>query len=146
MLEIASKREKLFEQLTEQQREAIYLIVEREEYSKGDPEFKSYEDIAEEVGATRKTVYSWRTRNQVFQEALAEASRERLAALAPQAFGAMSKLIQGRQPSTKALDLLFKSLGWVKNEQSIDLTTRTRDDKELEAEIERLTNEQERSQ
>lgn len=138
MVAITRKLDKLLEQLTDQQKQAIDMLVEREEYAKGDPDRKSLDQIAEELDTVRKTIYNWRN-TPVFQEALAEASRERLAVLAPKAYGAMSKLMSGAQPSTKALDLYFKTQGWIKNEQSIDLTTRSRDDADLEAEIERLT-------
>ncbi|EQC0678328.1 hypothetical protein BJM29_12775 [Listeria monocytogenes] len=136
---MATRREKLFEQLSDAQQRAIYMLLEQASQNKNNPDYLSMEDIAETLEIERKTLYNWRTRNAVFQEALAEASREQLSALAPQAFGAMSKLISGSQPSTKALDLMFKSLGWVKNEQTIDLTTRTRDSGDLEDEIERLS-------
>ncbi|EAC9719938.1 hypothetical protein LL50_05610 [Listeria monocytogenes] len=136
---MATRREKLFEQLSEKQQRAIYMLLEQASQNKNSPEYLSMEDIAETLEIERKTLYNWRTRNAVFQEALAEASREQLSALAPQAFGAMSKLISGSQPSTKALDLMFKSLGWVKNEQTIDLTTRTRENGDLEDEIDRLS-------
>ncbi|EAG5750027.1 hypothetical protein DDK20_03445 [Listeria monocytogenes] len=136
---MATRREKLFEQLSEQQQRAIYMLLEQASQNKNSPDYLSMESIAETLDIERKTLYNWRTRNAVFQEALAEASREQLSALAPQAFGAMSKLIGGPQPSTKALDLMFKSLGWVKNEQTIDLTTRTRDSSDLENEIARLS-------
>ncbi|MBC2143641.1 hypothetical protein HCA83_00230 [Listeria innocua] len=136
---MATRREKLFEQLSDAQQRAIYMLLEQASQNKNSSDYLSMEDIAETLEIERKTLYNWRTRNAVFQEALAEASREQLSALAPQAFGAMSKLISGAQPSTKALDLMFKSLGWVKNEQTIDLTTRTRDSDALEDEIERLS-------
>ncbi|EAC5221539.1 hypothetical protein ABZ286_000047 [Listeria monocytogenes] len=136
---MATRREKLFEQLSDAQQRAIYMLLEQASQNKNSPDYLSMEDIAETLEIERKTLYNWRTRNAVFQEALAEASREQLSALAPQAFGAMSKLISGSQPSTKALDLMFKTLGWVKNEQTIDLTTRTRDNGDLEDEIERLS-------
>ncbi|EAD7928581.1 hypothetical protein IOQ85_002830 [Listeria monocytogenes] len=136
---MATRREKLFEQLSDAQQRAIYMLLEQASQNKNSPDYLSMEDIAETLEIERKTLYNWRTRNAVFQEALAEASREQLSALAPQAFGAMSKLISGSQPSTKALDLMFKSLGWVKHEQTIDLTTRTRESGDLEDEIERLS-------
>lgn len=136
---MATRREKLFEQLSDAQQRAIYMLLEQASQNKNSSDYLSMEDIAETLEIERKTLYNWRTRNAVFQEALAEASREQLSALAPQAFGAMSKLISGSQPSTKALDLMFKSLGWVKNEQTIDLTTRTRDSDDLEDEIEQLS-------
>lgn len=133
-----TRREQLFEQLKEEQRNTIYLLLEREQYGKNDENRMSLDDIADAVGVTRKTIYSWRTQNAIFQEALSETSREMLAALAPQAFGAMARLLGGKQPSTKALDLYYKAAGWIKNEQKIDITTNGRNDADLEAELARL--------
>ncbi|EUJ25703.1 hypothetical protein MFLO_14798, partial [Listeria floridensis FSL S10-1187] len=87
MVAITRKLDKLLEQLTDQQKQAIDMLVEREEYAKGDPDRKSLDQIAEELDTVRKTIYNWRN-TPVFQEALAEASRERLAVLAPKAYGA----------------------------------------------------------
>lgn len=123
-----TRKEQLFEQLEETQQKAIYMLLEREQYSKSDERYKSLDKIADDLGVVRKTLYNWRMRDRIFQEALEETSREYLAALAPKAAGAMFKLLDSAQPLTKALDLYFKSQNWVKNEQKIDITTNGRND------------------
>ncbi|MBC2103960.1 phBC6A51 family helix-turn-helix protein [Listeria booriae] len=135
---MATRYENLMGELTDDQREAIHLLLEQMEYSAGDDDYKTMEDIAEEVGVVRKTLYNWRFKNPVFMEALSLATQARLATLAPYAYGAMSKLLKGKQPSTKALDLYFKQQGWVNTNQEITITTNKRDDADLEAEIARL--------
>lgn len=136
---MATRYQTLMDELTEEQREAIHLLLEQMEYAPGDDDYKTMDDIAEEVGVVRKTLYNWRTKNPTFMEALGLATQARLQTLAPYAYGAMSKLLKGKQPSTKALDLYFKQQGWTNSNQEITITTNKRDDADLEAEIARLT-------
>ncbi|EUJ44396.1 phBC6A51 family helix-turn-helix protein [Paenilisteria rocourtiae] len=135
---MATRLETLMDELTEEQQEAIHLLLEQMEYSKKDEDYKSMDAIAEEVGTCRKTLYNWRTKNPVFMEALGLATQARLQTLAPYAYGAMSKLLKGSQPSTKALDLYFKQQGWTNAPQEINITTNSRDDAVLAEEIARL--------
>ncbi|MBC1935119.1 hypothetical protein HCA69_01990 [Listeria grandensis] len=136
---MATRYQTLMDELTEEQREAIHLLLEQCEYSPGDDDYQTMDEIAEEVGVVRKTLYNWRTTNPTFMEALGLATQARLQTLAPYAYGAMSKLLKGKQPSTKALDLYFKQQGWTNSNQEITITTNKRDDADLEAEIARLT-------
>ncbi|KHS58953.1 hypothetical protein OJ14_14860, partial [Listeria monocytogenes] len=60
---MATRREKLFEQLSEQQQRAIYMLLEQASQNKNSPDYLSMESIAETLDIERKTLYNWRTRN-----------------------------------------------------------------------------------
>ncbi|EAE7365138.1 phBC6A51 family helix-turn-helix protein [Listeria monocytogenes] len=70
---MATRKEKLFEQLSDAQQRAIYMLLEQASQNKNNPDYLSMEDIAETLEIERKTLYNWRTRNVVFQEVFAEA-------------------------------------------------------------------------
>src|SRR5690625_2128695 len=61
-----TRRDKLADQLTLAQQKAAYMLLDNELRSKKDPEYKTQEEIAEECGVHRATLYRWRTQDQAF--------------------------------------------------------------------------------
>lgn len=95
-----------FDKLTEQQRKAAALFVDNELLPKSDQ--KSVQELADEIGVHRKTLWEWRRRNPVFAE-----YKQHITTLALQdSHGALAKVLIDNlgktQPSTKMLELLAK--------------------------------------
>ena len=104
-----ARKEQLKAKLTAQQQKAVYLLVENELLPTG--EAKTQEQIAEEVGVERMTLYRWRTRNEDFIEFKNLVADDFLATDRERVYGVLMKMIFGKQPSIKALDLYFKRFG-----------------------------------
>ncbi len=117
-----SRRDKLSESLTVQQQKAAYLLLENEMLPLN--EQRRLEDIAEELGMTRTGLYKWRKENQAFIEFKKEIAKDYLS----DAVGIFAKqLIRSMEgtngvPSSKALDLYAKMMGFIKSEHSVEIT------------------------
>lgn len=132
-----SRRDMLAEQLDLRQQRAAYLLIENEMLSRTDPEYKTQEEIAAEVGVDRATLWRWRKQNQAFIEFKKEVAKDYLG----DAVGVFTKqLIRSMEgtngaPSQKALDLYAKMMGFIKNEHAIEVTQGGRSTEDLQAEL-----------
>ena len=129
-----------FDNLTEQQRKAAALFVDNELLPKS--EQKSIQELADEIGVHRKTLWEWRRRNPIFAE-----YKQHITTLALQdSHGALAKVLidnlSKSQPSTKMLELLAKMtpnmLAATKQEVDVNTESSSHDDvikriQELEA-------------
>lgn len=132
-----SRRDMLAEQLDLRQQRAAYLLIENEMLSRTDPDFKTQDEIAAEVGVDRATLWRWRKQNQAFIEFKKEVAKDYLG----DAVGVFTKqLIRSMEgtngaPSQKALDLYAKMMGFIKNEHAIEVTQGGRSTEDLQAEL-----------
>ena len=112
---MANRIKALEAKLDANKRKAAYLLVENELRETGDK--RTQEDIAEEVGVTYKTLWSWRTKDQVFIEYKNAIADDFLAEKRAHVYGQLMKLIGGSQPSVKALDLYLRRFGLLTEKQ-----------------------------
>lgn len=113
---MASKRIKELEsKLSPQQQKAAFLLVEND--LRDNSEKRTQEDIAEEVGVSYKTVWSWRKTNRNFIDYKNEIADDFLSEYRSGVYGQLMKLINGSQPSVKAIDLYLKRFGLLTEKQ-----------------------------
>lgn len=112
---MANRIKALEAKLDARKRKAAYLLVENELRESG--EKRTQEDIAAEVGVTYKTLWSWRTTDQVFIEYKNAIADDFLAEKRAHVYGQLMKLIGGSQPSVKALDLYLRRFGLLTEKQ-----------------------------
>lgn len=115
-----SRKEQLKSKLTAQQQKAVYLLVENELMP--NDQALTQEAIAEEVGVERMTLYRWRTRNEDFIEFKNLVADDFLATDRERVYGVLMKMIFGKQPSIKALDLYFKRFGLLNEKLTVEQT------------------------
>lgn len=132
-----SRRDQLAEQLSTKQQKAVYMLIENE--MAPTDEQKTQEQLAEELGISRKCLWEWRKKNQAFIEFKKEVAKDYLG----DAVGIFTKQLissmQGKQPSQKALDLYAKMMGFIKSEHSVEITSGSaRTNEELAKELEEL--------
>lgn len=132
-----SRRDQLAEQLSVKQQKAVYMLIENE--MAPTDEQKTQEQLAEELGISRKCLWEWRKKNQAFIEFKKEVAKDYLG----DAVGIFTKQLissmQGKQPSQKALDLYAKMMGFIKSEHSVEITSGSaRTNEELAKELEEL--------
>ena len=114
-----SKRLKELEaKLTLPQQKAAFLLVENDLRDGGDR--KTQEQIAEEVGVTYKTLWSWRKQNRTFIEYKNELADDFLAEYRSGVYGQMMKLINSPQPSVKAISLYLQRYGLLTQKTQIE--------------------------
>jgi hypothetical protein len=113
-----ARKEQLKTKLTAQQQKAVYLIVENELLPTD--ESRTLEQIAEDVGVERMTLYRWRTRNEDFIEFKNLVADDFIATDRERVYGVLMKMIFGKQPSIKALDLYFKRFGLLNEKLTIE--------------------------
>lgn len=133
-----STRQKALEaKLTAQQRNAAYLIVENELKDNKDETKLEYQQIAEEVGVTYKTIWEWRTKNRNFIDYKNLIADDFLADKRALVYGQLLKLIDGTQPSVKAIDLYLRRHGLLTDKTVIeqDSGEGARTDADLEREL-----------
>ena len=114
-----NKLKALESKLTEQQKKAAFMLVENDLKSNKDPGKLTYEQIAEEIGVSYKTVWSWRTQNRNFIAYKNEISDDFLSDKRSKVYGQLIKLIEGEQPSVKAIDLFMRRFGLLTEKQVI---------------------------
>jgi DNA-binding XRE family transcriptional regulator len=95
--------------LDARKRNAAYLLVENELRETGDK--RTQEDIASEIGVSSKTVWEWKTKDQVFIEYKNALADDFLSEKRAYVYGQLMKLIGGSQPSVKAMDLYLRRFG-----------------------------------
>jgi hypothetical protein len=106
-----SRLKELEAKLTEQQKRAAYMLVENDLKPNKDAGKLTYEQIAEDIGVTYKTLWSWKTRNRNFIAYKNEISDDFLSDKRSRVYGQLLKLIEADQPSVKAIDLFMRRFG-----------------------------------
>jgi hypothetical protein len=114
-----NKLKALEAKLTEQQKKAAYMLVENDLKPNKDETKLTYEQIADEIGVTYKTIWSWRTQNRNFIAYKNEISDDFLSDKRSRVYGQLLKLIEGEQPSVKAIDLFMRRFGLLTEKQVI---------------------------
>jgi transcriptional regulator with XRE-family HTH domain len=136
---MASKKMRELEaKLTPQQQKAALLLVENDLRDNGDK--RTQEEIAEEVGVTYKTIWSWRKQNRNFIDYKNEIADDFLAEHRSGVYGQLMKLINGSQPSVKAIDLYLKRFGLL-TEKQVNVTednSGSRSNEDLQKELDDL--------
>ena len=132
-----SRRDLLAERLEVRQQRAVYLLIENEMLSRSDPEYKTQEQIAEEVGVDRVTLWRWRKQDQAFIEFKKEVAKDYLGDSVGIFVKQLVASMEGTNgaPSQKALDLFAKMMGFIKNEHSVEVTQGGRSSEDLQAEL-----------
>jgi hypothetical protein len=136
-----SKRLKELEaKLTEQQKKAALILVDNDLKSNKDPSKLTYEQIAEEIGVSYKTIWSWRTQNRNFIAYKNEISDDFLSDKRSMVYGQLLKLIAGEQPSVKAIDLFMRRFGLLTEKQVVvnEDASGSRSNDDLAKELEEL--------
>jgi DNA-binding MurR/RpiR family transcriptional regulator len=142
---MAKSKRQLEAKLTAQQRKAVLLLVENELTDNAVE--KSQEEIAEEVGVSRNTLFRWRTQNDDFRDYKNLISDDFLSEQRTFVYKQLMKLIGGSQPSVKGVDLYLRRHGLLTDRVVTEDTTgntNTNEDiaKETE-ELDKLLNEEE---
>jgi transcriptional regulator with XRE-family HTH domain len=135
-----NKLKALEAKLTEQQKKAAYMLVENDLKANRDPLKLTYEQIADEIGVSYKTIWSWRTQNRNFIAYKNEISDDFLSDKRSRVYGQLLKLIEGEQPSVKAIDLFMRRFGLL-TEKQITVTedgNGSRSNEDLAKELEEL--------
>ncbi|MFC5650906.1 phBC6A51 family helix-turn-helix protein [Paenibacillus solisilvae] len=120
-----SRRRKALEaQLTPQQRKAASLIVDNEwgEVLNEDGKKKTGQELADEIGIARSTLYEWKSQ-EAFNDYVNYLTDLNLEAMRTEANIALMKLIRGGNngvPSVKALDLYYRRHGLLTNVSVIE--------------------------
>lgn len=132
-----SRRDLLAERLEVRQQRAVYLLIENEMLSRSDPEYKTQEQIAEEIGVDRVTLWRWRKQDQAFIEFKKEVAKDYLGDSVGIFVKQLVASMEGTNgaPSQKALDLFAKMMGFIKNEHSVEVTQGGRSSEDLQAEL-----------
>jgi DNA-binding XRE family transcriptional regulator len=135
-----NKLKALEAKLTEQQKKAAYMLVENDLKSNKDPLKLTYEQIADEIGVSYKTIWSWRTQNRNFIAYKNEISDDFLSDKRSRVYGQLLKLIEGEQPSVKAIDLFMRRFGLLTEKQIITTedTSGSNTNEDIENEIAEL--------
>jgi hypothetical protein len=134
-----SRRMKALEaKLDARKRKAAYLLVENELRETG--EKRTQEDIAEEVGVSYKTIWSWKTTDQVFIEYKNALADDFLSEKRAFVYGQLLKTISGPQPSIKGIDVFMRRFGLLTEKQVIatEDTSGSRSNDDLAKELEEL--------
>lgn len=135
-----TRRDLLAEQLDAKQQKAAYVLLDNEMLSTS--EQRTQDEIAEELGVSRITLWRWRKQNQAFIEFKKEVARDYLGDGVGTFASALMKSMQGAQPSQKALDLFAKMMGFIKNEHSVEVTSGgAKTDEDMKAELALLSQE-----
>jgi hypothetical protein len=111
-----SRKKQLEAKLSIKQREAALLLVERE---LGD-ESRTLDEIAKELGMSVRGLYKWRTQNKDFIDYVNLLADEFLESKRAVVYRQMMRLIEGPQPSVKALDLYMRRHGLLTDKQVVE--------------------------
>jgi transposase-like protein len=114
-----SKRKSALEaKLEVRQIRGALLCVERE--FAAEDERKGFDEIAEEIGVSRQSLYKWRTQNRTFIDYVNLIADEMLEAERAFVYRQLMKTISGSQPSIKGIDLYFKRHGLITNQIAVE--------------------------
>lgn len=132
-----SRRDQLAEQLSTKQQKAVYLLIENE--MAPTTEQKTQEELADELGISRKCLWEWRKKNQAFIEFKKEVAKDYLGDGVGIFTRQLLRSMEGKNPSQKALDLYAKMMGFIKSEHSVEVTQGgARTDEELAQQLAEL--------
>jgi len=134
----AAKRKQLESRLDGRQKLAALAVVERE--FAPESERKGFEEIAAEVGVSRNSLYEWRTQNKAFIDYVNFISDDFLSSKRPVVYRRLMQLIDGAQPSVKAIDLFMKREGLITAQVAVETKDAgaARSNEEIAAEIEEI--------
>jgi hypothetical protein len=111
-----SRRLKTLEaKLDARKQKAAYLLVENELMEAG--EKRTQEEIAEEIGVTSKTIWSWKTTDPVFIEYKNAIADDFLSEKRAFVYAQLLKTISGPQPSIKGIDVFMRRFGLLTEKQ-----------------------------
>lgn len=136
---MSDKRKAALEaRLEGRQLKAALLCVERE--FAPEEERKSFDEIAEEVGVSRQSLFKWRTQNRAFIEYVNHIADDFLASERALVYRQLMKTINGPQPSIKAIDLYFKRHGLITQNIAVETkdASEARTNEEIAQELEEL--------
>lgn len=140
---MASMKE-LEARLTIPQRKAALMLVENEMETDSENR-RTQEEIAEELGITRMTLYKWRTQNRAFIDYKNALADDILSSMRPMVYRQLLKTITGPQPSIKGIDLFMRRFALLTDKTVQEVAdTSGNDDKDVAKsieEIEKLINE-----
>lgn len=140
---MASMKE-LEARLTIPQRKAALMLVENEMETDSENR-RTQEEIAEELGITRMTLYKWRTQNRAFIDYKNALADDILSSMRPMVYRQLLKTITGPQPSIKGIDLFMRRFALLTDKTVQEVAeTNGNDDKDVAKsieEIEKLINE-----
>jgi transposase-like protein len=132
------KKAALEARLDGRQIKAALLCVEREFAAEEDR--KGFDEIADEIGVSRQSLFKWRTQNRAFIDYANYLADDFLSADRAFVYRQLMKTIAGSQPSVKGIDLYFKRHGLITQQVAVETkdagATRTND--ELAQELEEL--------
>jgi hypothetical protein len=103
------QKKRLEAQLDERQRLAALLCVQREFTPEADR--LGFEEISEQIGVSRQTLFKWRHENDAFIEYSRALANTHLTSKFSVVYGQLMKLIEGSNPSVKAIDLFLRKYG-----------------------------------
>jgi hypothetical protein len=116
----SNKLKALEAKLSEQQKKAAFMLVENDLKPNKEPSKLTYEQIAEEIGVSYKTIWSWRTQNRNFIAYKNEISDDFLSDKRSKVYGQLVKLIEGDQPSVKAISLYLQRFGLLTQKTQVE--------------------------
>ncbi|KAB2425425.1 MULTISPECIES: phBC6A51 family helix-turn-helix protein [Bacillus cereus group] len=135
-----AKLDELKQKLTAKQIQAAYLLVENELMESNNEEKRTQDEMANELGINRTTLWEWRTKNQDFIAFKSEVADSFLAEKREQVYSKLMQLILGAQPSVKAMQLYMQRFGLLTDKKVIegDLGNATRTNAEIEEQLQKL--------
>lgn len=128
---MSNRLKELEAKLTDQQRKAAFMLVENDLKTNKDDTKLTYEEIAEEVGVSYKTIWEWRKKNRNFIAYKNEISDDFLSDNRAKVYGQLMKLIDSPNPSVKAIDLFMRRFGLLTEKsvvENVDSGTQRSDD------------------
>lgn len=136
---MADKRKAALEaKLDGRQIRAALMCVEREFAAEEDR--KSFDEIADDVGVSRQSLYKWRTQNRAFIDYVNYLADDFLASERAFVYRQLMKTIGGAQPSIKGIDLFFRRFGLITQQVAVETkdSGAAKSNDELAAELEEL--------
>lgn len=106
-----SRKKQLEAKLDPRKRHAALLLVERDLTDDLGGERKTMDEIAAEVGVSRQAIHNWNTQDRNFIEYKNLLADDFLDAKRSLVYRQLMKLIEGPQPSVKAIDLFMRRHG-----------------------------------
>ncbi|NGM81204.1 hypothetical protein G5B47_02125 [Paenibacillus sp. 7124] len=136
---MSDKRKAALEsRLDGRQIKAALLCVEREFAAEDDR--MTFDEIAADIGVSRKTLHQWRTQKRAFIDYVNYLADDFLAADRAKVYRQLMRAIDGQQPSIKAIDLFFRRFGLITQQVAVETKDAgsARSNEELAAELDEL--------
>ncbi|MGF9711638.1 phBC6A51 family helix-turn-helix protein [Paenibacillus naphthalenovorans] len=113
-----AKKRALEAKLDGRQKTAALACVERE-FAETEAR-RSFDEIAEEAGVARKTLWEWRTQNKAFIDYVNLLADDFLESKRTLVYRQLMRLIDGPQPSVKGIDLYLRRHGLLTERQVVE--------------------------